>query len=301
MIRGALLAILSAICFGCMAVQIKLAYGLGMDEWDILICRFVFGSLFLFLFLTITGGSKSFKISFQKLLAVAATGMVVYVAQSLCFSLALKYISASTTALIFYGYPATVTLLSVLLGKAKPTRTIVTAVISVSLGCGLVFFDAFSRGAHSLGLAYALGALSIFSLNLLMVQWLLQGEKPLSISFYMILFTAVGYCIVGGPQRLLNLTNVQLVLGASLGLIPTAMAIGLLYQAIERVGSAYASIFSSFEPLATLALAHFILGDSVVIFQIVGAAFILYGIILPNLRALQEKHRVLNAGGISSL
>ncbi len=295
MIQGAILSVVSAVCYGAMAVQVKLAYELGMDEWDILVCRFIFGTMLFFIFLA-AKDLKLFCISRKKLLAAAFIGMVVYVAQSLCFFRSLKYISASTTALIFYGYPAVITLLSALLGNLRLTRIIIVSVLSVSLGCILVFYDAFSRGAHPLGLAYALGALAVFTIYLLLVQWLLRGENPLTISFYVILFTAVGYTFIGGPERLFHMNVPQLALGLSVGLIPTAMAIALLFMAIEQVGSAYASIFSSFEPLATLALAHFILGDPMVTYQMVGTIFILYGIILPNVHALQEKRRALNIG-----
>lgn len=296
MIQGAILSVVSAVCYGAMAVQAKLAYALNMDEWDILLCRFVFGTLLFGLFLLAKNGIKSFRISRQKLLAAAGIGMLVFVVQSLCFFRSLKYVSASTTALIFYGYPAAVTMALALLGKLKLTRIIIVSVLCVTLGCVLVFFDAFSRGAHSLGLLYAIGAMAIFTCYLVLVQWLLKGENPLTITFFMILFTAVGFSIVAGPHRLLSLNMPQLVLGVSVGLIPTAMAISILFLAIERVGSAYASIFSSFEPLATLAMAHFILGEPVVIYQIVGAAFILYGIILPNAQVLHEKRRVLKTG-----
>jgi len=74
-----------------------------------------------------------------------------------------------------------------------------------------------------------------------------------------------------------------------LGLVPTALAISLLYLAIERIGSAWVSIFSTFEPVATLAAAHLLLGEEVALLQLGGAALIIAGIVLPNARLLRLK------------
>jgi drug/metabolite transporter (DMT)-like permease len=64
-------------------------------------------------------------------------------------------------------------------------------------------------------------------------------------------------------------------------------AVTFLYLAIEKVGSAYASIFSSIEPVATLAAAALLLEENVVLLQVGGAALIVAGIVLPNLQLLR--------------
>jgi drug/metabolite transporter (DMT)-like permease len=73
------------------------------------------------------------------------------------------------------------------------------------------------------------------------------------------------------------------------GLIPTFIAVTLLYIAVEKIGSVYASIFSTVEPIVTVTASYLILNENIVFIQIVGAIFILGGIILPNYTLLIKK------------
>jgi drug/metabolite transporter (DMT)-like permease len=287
MALGAVLSVLSAICFGLMAVMARAAYALGMDEWQMLLSRFVFGAVLLGAYIALRDPS-AFRIRLSRLAAIAAVGLCIYTTQSLCFFLSLKYITASTTALIFYAHPAVVTLLAVCFLGLGLTRPLVLSVVSVSLGCALVFADAFARQASPEGLLFAAGATAVFSVYLLLCQVVTKGLRPLTASFYMILFTAIGFCLLHPPTTLLAFSGPQLAMGFGFGLIPTVMAILLLYAAIARVGSAYAAVFSSIEPVATLLFAAALLGEPLLAWQLFGTVFILAGIALPNLAAWRQ-------------
>lgn len=294
MTQGAILSLLSAICYGAMAVMAKAAYAMGMDAWQMLLCRFVFGVALMGGWLALRDPS-AFRIAPKKLTAVGLVGMFLYTTQSWCYFSSIRYISPSTTTLILYAYPAVVTLLSVPFLKLRLTRPLVFSLLAVSTGCALVFSDAFARGADPRGLALASGGMAVFSCYLLLCQVVMRGLRPMTATFYMILFTGLGFSLVHPPTVLLDLTAPQLVMGVALGLIPTALAVSLLFAAIERVGSAYASVFSSFEPVATIVFAAVFLGDPVIPWQIGGTLLILAGIALPNLAAWRQARAVRSA------
>jgi drug/metabolite transporter (DMT)-like permease len=111
----------------------------------------------------------------------------------------------------------------------------------------------------------------------------LYGERPLSLTFYAILFTGLMFSAVHPPMRLSALTLVQLGILVSLALVPTVIAITFLFRAIEEIGSAQTSIFSTVEPVVTVSAAYFILQEHIALFQIVGMFLIICGIIYPNL------------------
>lgn len=291
MIQGALLSLLSAICYGAMAVMAKAAYSLGMDTWQMLLSRFVFGVLLMGGWLALRDPG-AFRIAPKKLAAIGLVGMFLYTTQSFCYFSSIKYISPSTTTLILYAYPAVVTLLSVPFLGLRLTRPLVYSLLAVSAGCILVFSDAFARGADPRGLALATGGMAVFSCYLLLCQLVMRNVRPKTATFYMILSTCVGFCLLHSPSDLLRLNAPQLAMGVALGLIPTAMAVSLLFAAIERVGSAYASVFSSFEPVATIVFAAVFLGDPLIPWQIAGTTLILAGIALPNLAAWRQARAV---------
>ena len=69
---------------------------------------------------------------------------------------------------------------------------------------------------------------------------------------------------------MLDYTGEQLIWAVAAGLVPTALAVPLLYKAIEAIGSPYVSIFSTFELVATLGTAALFLGEPATGLQVAG-------------------------------
>ena len=291
MIQGLIYSVISAIAFGMLAVLVKMGYAVGLGGAEMMQYRFTFAVLILLVVILFKDPSL-LRISLSGLLKCAFIGLVVYGAQTTCFVKALETIPASTTALILYVYPVTVTLLSVVFFKLKITRVMAWALALVMAGCCLVFYDAFLNSVDSVGLMYAAGAMIIFSCYLILVQKMLSGVRPLSATFYVMIFAAVTFTATGDPALWLELTMDKALIGLALGVIPGVIAVGFLYTAVEKIGGAYTSIFSSIEPVATLVAAHYFIGEDVVPLQVAGAVLIVGGIILPNAKLLRTMGRI---------
>jgi drug/metabolite transporter (DMT)-like permease len=283
MFQGLIYAVISAACFGSMAILVKLGYAAGMDGAVMMQMRFSVAAILLLVYLLIKN-SRLLRISMPELAKCAFLGLVVYWTQTTCFVNALATIPASTTALVLYGHPVAVTLLASMFLSMRINRTVVLSLVLVMAGCCLVFYDAFLREVDATGLAYALGSMATFSVYLVLVQVLLKGLKPLTATFYVLAFAAVSFTL-SGDIRAWGTTDLEQVgISLALGIFPGLVAITFLFAAIEKVGSAYACIFSSVEPVVTLLAAAAFLGESVVWLQIWGAALIILGIVVPNLR-----------------
>ncbi|WP_147821076.1 DMT family transporter [Salidesulfovibrio onnuriiensis] len=291
MIQGLIYSFISAIAFGMLVIFVKLGYQAGLDAPEMMQYRFTFGVLILFFWLLFTDRAQ-LKARPKTLLRCAAIGIFIYPLQAILFAGAAKYIPASTTALILYFYPVAVTLLSALFFKMKIGPTMILSLLLVVGGCALVFFDAFLQQMNMTGISMAFGAMAVFSTYLMLVQVLLKDERPLRATFYVLLFSSLTYNVHGGLTPYANITVDGLLIGLGLGLVASVIAVAFLYLAIEKVGSAYASIFSSIEPVATLAAAAWLLGENVVMLQVGGAALIIAGIVLPNLRLLTIQRRL---------
>ncbi|MDP3426687.1 MAG: DMT family transporter, partial [Humidesulfovibrio sp.] len=180
-----------------------------------------------------------------------------------------------------------VTLLSALLFKTRLDRLVALSLALLVAGCGLVFFDAFLRSISQTGLALAVASMLIFSLYLICLEYLLKGENPRTISLYVVIATALVYTVVAPPTGFMGLDASGKALSVLLGLVPTALAVTLLYRAVELVGSAKASICSTIEPITTVLASALVLSEAIVPIQVAGMALILLGISLPNLRLLR--------------
>ena len=284
--KGFIYAALSAACFGMLAILGKLALARGFAATEILQYRFGFASLMLLGWFAATDRSV-LRARPRTLLKAAFLGIGLYPVQSFCFMSSLKYIPAATTSLILYFYPVAVTLLSALLFKTRLDRLVALSLGLLVAGCGLVFFDAFLRSANQTGLTLAVASMLIFSCYLLCLEFLLKGENPRTISLYVVIATALVYTVMAPPTRFLDLDMASKGLSVLLGLVPTALAVTLLYRAVELVGSAKASICSTIEPITTVLASALIVGEAIMPLQVAGMALILLGIVLPNLRMLR--------------
>lgn len=284
--KGFLYAALSAACFGMLAVLGKLALARGFQATEILQYRFGFASLMLLGWFAATDLSV-LRARPKTLLKAAFLGVGLYPVQSFCFMSSLKFIPAATTSLILYFYPVAVTLLSALLFKTRLDRLVALSLGLLVAGCGLVFFDAFLRSTSQTGLALAVASMLIFSCYLLCLEHLLKGENPRTISLYVVIATALVYTIMAPPTGFMELDQAGKALSVLLGLVPTALAVTLLYRSVELVGSAKASICSTIEPITTVLASALVLGEAIVPVQVTGMVLILLGITLPNLRLLR--------------
>jgi len=283
--RGIAYAVMSAACFAMLPILGKLAFERGFGAAEIMQYRFGFGALLLLVWYAATDRAV-LRIRRGTLLKTAFLGVGFYPAQSLCFMSAIEYIPAATASLILYFYPLMVTLLSALVFKSRLNRIMVLSLGLLIAGCGLVFYDAFARDINSTGLVLALASMLIFSVYLVLVEVMLKGENPRTFSFYCLLSAALAYTVMHPPLRFpqMDLTSQALTLG--LGLIPTSLAVTLFFRAVECIGSAKASICSTFEPIITVIACALLLGESIAAVQVAGMALILAGIVLPNARAL---------------
>lgn len=285
MIGGLVYSLISAASFGLLAIFGKFAHKAGFDTSELLTYRFMLASImfaiyFLFKDLTL------FKISLKDFLKAFLAGGVFYLIQSFAFIKSFEYISASTASLILYAYPITVTILSAIFFKTKIDASITISLILIMSGCSLVFYDAFLRQMSLTGIGYAIIAMTVFSFYLIFIQKSIKNINPLTFSFYVILTTAISFIILSNPTKFPPLTPEKIFIALGIALIPTFIAVTLLYIAIERIGSIYVSIFSTIEPIVTITASYILLKENVVILQIIGMISILLGIILPNYKKM---------------
>jgi drug/metabolite transporter (DMT)-like permease len=173
----------------------------------------------------------------------------------------------------------------------RVTRGICASLILLAAGCALVFYDAFVKGLSMYGACLALASMAGFSVYLVTVQFFLRDEHPLRVTLYALLATALFYSALHNPLGIFTLNTTGLFIVISLALIPTVLAVSLMYRAIEKIGSAYTSIFSTLEPIVTVLLAARILGEDVVALQILGMSLIITGIVVPNVERLMMQRQ----------
>ncbi|WP_419781927.1 DMT family transporter [Maridesulfovibrio sp.] len=291
MLKGPLYSIMSALGLGTLAIFFKLGLGMGLDPLELIQYRFTFGALALFLWLGVTSPGL-LKVSPRVLLKAVVLGVCIYPVQSWLFIMALKHIPASTTSLIYYFYPLMTTFIAMTFLNLRPGRSVFAALGLIIFGSGLVFYNAFARQLDTQGIVYALACMVCFSIYLTVIQIFTRNDEAKVIVPYVVLCMALVFSFLSSPLKVFALDMQGWLIAVGLGLIPTALAISLLYRAVDAIGSAKVAIFSTIEPVTTVLLASFVLGEHIAPVQIAGMIFILLGIVLPNLQLLKRRTAV---------
>jgi len=110
MLVGTFFAVLAGTSFGLLGILARLAYAQGLDVGQALLCRFIFGSLLLFVPMLLLR-PQLLRLDTRGLAWAAFLGMGCYCGQSTFYFLAIKHIPVATASLLIYSALAGVALL----------------------------------------------------------------------------------------------------------------------------------------------------------------------------------------------
>jgi len=281
MLRGVLFVLGSAVCYGVGPIIFKSGMAAGLAPMDLLMCRFSVAAVIVAVIVLIKNRGR-LHIPRRTMLRAVVVAPVFNCSQTFLFVTALTYIPAATNSLILYFYPLAVAVMSRMFFGFKAGRDFVISLGLVLAGSVFVSFDAFYAAAPLPGIAAAVGAMLVFSANLMVLQRFLKNDNPMEFTLCIFVVAAVIFASMRGPAAVLDYTPRQMTFALLAGIVPTAMSMPLLYAGVARIGSAYASVFSSLELVVTVTLSALVLGETVSLPQVAGTGCILAGVILPN-------------------
>lgn len=275
--------VVSAACFGTLAVLTPLAFEAGAEPLPLLTWRFALASLLLFGYLLVRR-PHAVRVPIGDVGRFGALALCGYGAGSICFFYALTFADASVVAVLLYTYPAMVVLAEAIFSGVPLTRLRLVAVALTFAGCVLVL-DPFTPDADvSLpGVALGLGAaLGYCAFNMLSHRWL-PGRSRIVLMAYTFGIASIG---IGALTLLAGATlstaawdeSAWVLLGAIV-LVPTFLAVVLYLRGIQHLGPSQASILSTFEPVFTILLAAVVLHERLTVVQSLGAAVVILGVV----------------------
>jgi len=204
----------------------------------------------------------------------------------------LQRIPASLYIVLFYTYPAMVTVISVVFFKVRLSLLAWLALAMTLSGIALTVPDFTQLGdGDLLGILIAfVNALAVavyYSLIGVVMKghqavtrgsaWVMTGTMIILSSFILIRGLAI-------PDNLIAWLS---LLG--LAIVSTAMPISMLNIGISKLGATHASIISAGEPVISLFWAMTLLDETILPIQWVGAALIVISVVLFQLRPTHRK------------
>lgn len=285
-LSGVLYVVLSAIAFGAMAIFARFARESGADVMTVLFLRFAISAVLMSAMMIATRRRWPAR---RNVMILAAMGGVGYVGQSFSFFTALDYATAGLVALLLYLYPFIVTVLSaVFLGRRFTARRVI-AVFAALVGTALTIGGAIA--GQPLGILLGVTAALIYSVYILVGSRVMAEEAPLAAATVVMIAAAVVFGVLVGsngpawPQSVMGWGAVVLI-----AVVSTVIAMVTFFIGIQRLGAADAATLSTLEPVVTFILAAILLGEPILINQVVGGAIILGAVIwLTRASAVPER------------
>ncbi|MDZ4655436.1 MAG: DMT family transporter [Coriobacteriia bacterium] len=287
--RGSLaIVVLSAACFGTLAIFTNLAYAEGARPLPMLTWRFAIVTAMMAVYqlardrTKLVSGARDMK-------AYALMSVTGYGAASICYFYALKFASASVVAVLLYTYPAMVALLSWFMYREPLTRNRIFAIALTFAGCALVVGLATSRVSVTLpGVLLGLGAAFCYSIFNMLSHTLVGKRSRIVVMTYTFGLSAIVLAAVtlasGESLSVTGWSGRMWVLLGLIVLIPTFAAVVLYLHGIRALGPSQAAIVSTMEPIFTIALAAVFLQERLTLVQLFGVALVIAGVVAAEWR-----------------
>jgi drug/metabolite transporter (DMT)-like permease len=273
---GIIFILISGASFGLLPWFARTAYDHGTEPLGMLAVRFTFASAVL---LTIQGFRyKKVSLPSRKLgLQLFLLGAVGYAPQATFFFFGVERIDTSLATVIFYTYPGFVVLASWAVFRHRPsvrmTACLVVAVLGTALTAGQI-----SAGS-GLGVALMFGA-SIWYTGYILVSSKIAGQSGAFVSLtYVMVGAAFAHLILLAllqPSLPQDTTGWLAVFAAAI--VSTVVAMGFFFAGVSRIGPGEAAVFSTIEPVVSIAVGVFALNETITTTRVVGALCVLVSV-----------------------
>jgi drug/metabolite transporter (DMT)-like permease len=272
---GVVLAILAAPAFGTGAIFGKVAYASGGTPLAVLLGRFAIAAAVMVLIVQLRGATWPRGRQFLTLFLV---GVFAYGGMALSFFHALEHASAGLTGLLLYFHPALIAVGAVLLGWERFDPVKFGAVAIAVIGCALT---AGAGGGTPLGIALGISAAVFLALYVLAASRLLRHVDMYAATAVFLLGCTFTMAVLSGIFGATFPSEPRVWMAiAGLGLVSSMIPTLLMFAALKRLPPSDTTTIMTIEPVFTMIAGVVLLGESVHLLQIVGAALIVVSIVI---------------------
>lgn len=281
---GIALAALAAIGFSTKAILVKLAYTSPVDAVTLLALRMAFSVPFFIAAALWSRSKHATPLAQRDWMAVLALGLIGYYLSSLLDFSGLQYISAGLERLILFLYPTMVVLLSAAIFKRPIGRREIVALVLSYAGIALVFMH--DASGNQTGIAW--GASLVFASTLTYSVYLVGAGHTIArigatrFTAYAMMVASIATLLqfaLTHPVSALALPTRVYGLSFAMAIFSTVLPVFMLSTGIRLIGSGHTALVGSIGPVATIYMAHLVLGETISGQQIVGSALVLAGVL----------------------
>ncbi|HZX29998.1 MAG TPA: DMT family transporter [Rhodocyclaceae bacterium] len=286
---GVALALVAAMGFSMKAIFVKLAYPHGVDAVTLLALRMVF-ALPVFLWVGLREGRQAKPLTGGDWGRLALLGCLGYYGSSLMDFLGLQYITAGLERLILFTYPTLTILIGVLFQGRPFTWRQGAALALCYAGVGFAFAHDLGQGDRQ---GVFMGAALVFGSSVTYALYL-SGSATMISRLGAMRFTALALLVSCGATLIHFIATHPLGAfaqpapvygwGFAMAAFSTVLPVFAQSAAIRRLGPGHSALIGMIGPLLTIAFGWWLLGETISLYQMAGAALVVAGIVIVSRR-----------------
>lgn len=268
----------SAIIFGFTPILTRITYDGGANGITITFLRGLLALPILLIILRIQ--HISLFVTKRQIKDIAFAGLIGATATTVLLYMSYSYVNVGTATSLHFVYPLLVAIGAAVFYKEKLNAKKIIAIALGTLGV-LLFFDAAGM-QNKVGIVLALCSGVTYAFYMLYlekssVRYLHYYVLTLYLCVVMAASTGIGGILTGTLK--LNITPKAWAFAAIVSLFTSVGALALLQIGIRYTGATSAAVFSTLEPITSVALSVMMLGEKVTVFKLIGIACIITSVL----------------------
>ncbi len=287
---GFVITFIGSILFSTKAIFVKLAFAnTSVDAVSLLMLRMMFSVPF-YLAIAFVYSNRKENIPFtgRQWAKIIFLGFIGYYLSSLFDFLGLKYISAGLERLILFLYPTFAILLNAAIFKKKINGVQQLALLLTYAGIAVAYFGELNFNTDNphffLGTFFIFLCAVTFSIYLVGSGRLIPMVGATKFTAYMMISASAGvfahYFISGNSIH--SFSKPVMGYGLLLALIATVIPTLFVSNGLKKIGSNNVAIISCIGPVSTIIQAHYILGEPLILAQVIGTILVIAGVLLAG-------------------
>ncbi|RBP61036.1 drug/metabolite transporter (DMT)-like permease [Alkalibaculum bacchi] len=304
-LQGYLLVFMSGVSWGLGGYLVTQMSNMGVSSLMTAFSGHFIALLPLFLYLIVKKGMNGLKISKRGLLYSILLGALTKGIFKLANDTAVTLVGVAAASILMYLAPVFTAIMSVIFFKEKLRGYQHFAVLLNLVGCILMVTGGNFAELNISGLGLTLGVISgfLYALNTIIGKVATDGDDPETMTFYMLLFSAMATSIFAKPWQHLDLfTNSTFLFWAFLNSMSTGLIANLLYLKGLSMGvdASKATIIASGEVVIATLSGVFLLNEKINFIGSFGIVIMLISIVLMNITIPTKQKEVTENEIVSS-
>ena len=274
-VRGYLLVLISAICYGLQPFFAHFAYNDGASPIGLLLARFTLAACVLLFWLK----AKGIALPRPRIFLQSSLIGVGYAGAALGYYSASHSTSVSLAVILMFSFPAFVTLYSILVLREPTTRTRIASMLLAITG--VVLATGIDLKGDLQGILWALFAALSYGTAIIYGSHTAKPENPIASSWVILLAGVITFsCASLFQGATLPQTGEGWIATLGLAIFATIAPIATFISGSPLIGASSASTLSTLEPVVAILIAVSLIGEELSAMTMIGGAFVLIAAIL---------------------